>query len=90
VRELPNVEICVPDDPARYCAITSFRLKGMTTDADAQRVQQRLLEKHRVHTVWRHGIAKGPAIRVTPGFYSTQADVDALVAALHAEHAMCL
>ena len=90
VRDLPNVEICVPDDPARYCAITSFRLRGMATDADAQRVQQRLLEKHRVHTVWRHGIAKGPAIRVTPGFYSTHADVDALVVALRAEHAMCL
>jgi selenocysteine lyase/cysteine desulfurase len=90
VRDLPNVEICVPDDPARYCAITSFRLKGMATDADAQRVQQRLLEKHRVHTVWRHGIAKGPAIRVTPGFYTTHSDVDALVAALRVEHAMCL
>ncbi len=90
VRDLPNVEICVPDDPARYCAITSFRLKGMVTDADAQRVQQRLLEKHRVHTVWRTGIAKGPAIRVTPGCYSTHTDVDALVAALRAEHSMCL
>ncbi len=90
VRDLPNVEICVPDDPARYCAITSFRLKGMAGDTDAQRVQQRLLEKHRVHTVWRPGIAKGPAIRVTPGFYSTHADIDALVAALRAEHAMCL
>jgi selenocysteine lyase/cysteine desulfurase len=90
VRDLHNVEICVPDDPARYCAITSFRLKGMATDVDAQRVQRRLLEKYRVHTVWRPGIAKGPAIRVTPGFYSTNIDVDALVAALRAEHAMCL
>jgi selenocysteine lyase/cysteine desulfurase len=90
VRDLPNVEICVPDDPARYCAITSFRLKGMASDDDAKRVQQRLLEKHRVHTVWRQGIAKGPAIRVTPGFYTTNADVDALVAALRAEHAMFL
>ena len=62
----------------------------MATDSDAQRVQQRLLEKYRVHTVWRHGIARGPAIRVTPGLYSTHADVDALVAALRAEHAMCL
>ena len=90
VRDLPNVEICVPDDPARYCAITSFRLKGMATDVDSQRVQQRLLEKYRVHTVWRHGIAKGPVIRVTPGLYSTHGDVDALAAALRVEHAMCL
>jgi selenocysteine lyase/cysteine desulfurase len=62
----------------------------MATDADAQRVQRRLLERHRVHTVWRDGIAKGPVIRVTPGLYSTHADVDALAAALRAEHAMCL
>ena len=90
VRDLANVEICVPDDPARYCTITSFRLKGMKTDADAQNVQRRLFEKHKVHTVWRKGVAKGPVIRVTPGFYTTEADVDALVSALHAEHAMCL
>lgn len=90
VRELHNVEICVPDDPARYCTITSFRLKGMTSDSDAQRVQRQLFEKHRIHTVWRKGIVKGPAIRVTPGLYSTLADVDALAAALRVEHAMCL
>lgn len=90
VRDLRNVEICVPDEPERYCTITSFRLKGMRTGADALRVQKRLFDKYRVHTVWRKGIAKGPAIRVTPGLYSTQADVDALTAALRAEHAMLL
>lgn len=90
VADVPNVEICVPDDPARYCAITSFRLKGMTTSAAAQRVQKRLFEAHRVHTVWRTGVEKGPVIRVTPGLYTTGADVDALAAALRAEHAMLL
>ena len=90
VRDLRNVEICVPDDPARYCVVTSFRLKGMTTDADAQRVQKRLFDRYRIHTVWRPGIAKGPAIRVTPGLYSTPADADALAAALRTEHAMFL
>jgi selenocysteine lyase/cysteine desulfurase len=88
VRDLPNVEIVIPDDPARYCTITSFRLNGMTTDADAQRLQHTLFEKYRVHTVWRGGIAKGPVIRVTPGLYNTTADVDALVAALRVEHTM--
>jgi selenocysteine lyase/cysteine desulfurase len=88
VRDLPNVEIAVPDDPARYCTITSFRLKGMTTEADAQRLQHTLFEKYRIHTVWRGGIAKGPVIRVTPGLYSIAADVDALVAALRVEHGM--
>ncbi|MDO6413633.1 aminotransferase class V-fold PLP-dependent enzyme [Sphingomonas sp. BIUV-7] len=88
VRDLRNVEIMVPDDPARYCAITSFRLKGMNSDERAQAVQRRLFEKHRVLTIWRAGVAKGPVIRVTPGFYSTAADVDALARALQAEHAM--
>lgn len=90
VRDLPNVEICVPDDPARYCVVTSFRLKGMKTEADAQRVQKRLFDGYRILTVWRPGIAKGPAIRVTPGLYSTMADADALAAALQAEHTMFL
>ena len=88
VRDLAEVDICVPDDPARYCVITSFRLKGMVSDSKAQALQQRLFEKYRVHTVWRKGIAKGPVIRVTPGLYSTTENVDALVAALRAERGL--
>lgn len=88
VRNLPNVEICVPDDPQRYCAITSFRLKGMTTDERARQVQRVLFERHRIHTIWRTGVRNGPVIRVTPGFYSTAADVDALAKALQVEHGM--
>ena len=90
VRDLPNVTMSVPDDPARYCAITSFRLNGMDTPEKALAVQRRLFEKYRILTVWRTGVAAGPVIRVTPGLYSTAADVDALAAALRAEHAMCL
>jgi selenocysteine lyase/cysteine desulfurase len=88
VRDLPNVTMSVPDDAARYCAITSFRLKGMTSDDRAKAVQQRLFDKYRILTVWRTGIAGGPVIRVTPGLYTSNADVDALAAALRAEHAM--
>ncbi len=88
VRDVPDVEITVPDDPARYCTITSFRLRGMKTDADAQRLQKLLFEKYRVHTIWRAGVARGPVIRVTPGLYTTNADVDALAAALRAEHGL--
>ena len=90
VRDLPDVEICVPDYPARYCTITSFRLRGMHTTADAQKVQHRLFDKYRIHTVWRTGVAKGPVVRVAPGLYNTVADSDALAAALQAEHAMLL
>jgi selenocysteine lyase/cysteine desulfurase len=90
VQDIPNIEICVPNDPARYCAITSFRLKGMHTVADAQKVQHRLFEKYKIHTIWRTGLAKGPVIRVAPGLYNTPADSDALATALKAEHAMLL
>ena len=88
VRDLPGLDITVPNDPARSCAITSFRFRGMHTMADAEAVQQRLLSKYNVLTVARKGVAKGPVIRVTPGLYTTQADVDALVHALEAEHTM--
>ena len=88
VRDLPNVTMAVPDDPARYCAITSFRLKGMNSPARASQVQKMLFEKYRILTVWRDGVAGGPVIRVTPGLYSNAFDVDALVKALRVEHAM--
>ena len=90
VRDLPNVEIAVPDDPARYCAITSFRLKGMHNLADALKVQHRLFDRYRIHTIWRTGIAQGPVLRVAPSLYNTPADSDALASALHAEHGMLL
>ncbi len=90
VKDVANVEICVPDDPARYCAITSFRLKGMTTDEAVRRVQKRLFDAYRIHTIWRGGVRNGPVIRVTPGFFSTPEDVDALAKALRLEHAMLL
>jgi selenocysteine lyase/cysteine desulfurase len=80
-----SVTVAVPNDPARYCAITSFRLKGMATNADAQKVQKLLFDKYRIHTVWRTGVAAGPVIRVSPGLYTPNADVDALAMALRAE-----
>ena len=88
VRDLPGMDITVPDDPTRYCAITSIRLRGMRTMEDAERLQHRLLDRHKVLTVARKGVAQGAVLRVTPGLYTTHADVNTLVAALEAEHAM--
>ncbi len=85
-RGIDGLQILTPEDPARSCAITSFRLRGMHTEVDASRVQRRLLEKHRILTVVRTGIAGGPAIRVTPGLFTLPAELDALVTALRAEH----
>jgi selenocysteine lyase/cysteine desulfurase len=88
VQDIPNIDICVPNDPARYCAITSFRLTGMHTVQDAIKVQHRLFDKYKINTIFRAGVAKGAVVRVAPGLYNTMADSDALAAALKAEHAM--
>jgi predicted porin len=61
VQDLKNVEICVPDDPARYCAIASFRLKGITRNEKAQHLQQVLFAKRRIPTVWRKVLQKDPS-----------------------------
>ena len=87
-RGIPGVEIAVPDDPARSCVITGFRLRGMRSFADAEAVQRRLLERHKILTVARSGVAKGPVVRVTPSLYNTAGDMAALATALEAEHGM--
>lgn len=88
VREINGVEILTPDDPARYGATTSFRLKGMQSFEQARRVQDLLLAKYNVLTVARKGIANGAAVRVTPALYNTTADLDKLVIAIRQEHAV--
>jgi isopenicillin-N epimerase len=82
VRELENVEILTPDDPALHAAVTSFRLKGTPAAA----VQKALLGRYHILTVARTGIAKGDAVRVTPALYNTEPDLDRLVTALRELH----
>jgi selenocysteine lyase/cysteine desulfurase len=78
VRELPGVAILTPDEPALHAGLTSFRVTGLTAD----RVQQVLFDAHRVLTVARKGIAKGDAVRVTPALFTSEADLDRLVAGI--------
>jgi selenocysteine lyase/cysteine desulfurase len=86
VREFDGMQILTPDDPLRYGATTSFRLKGMKSFEQAKQVQDLLVGKYKILTVARKGIAKGAAVRVTPGLYNTTAEMDLLVAALKQEH----
>jgi selenocysteine lyase/cysteine desulfurase len=88
VRDVDGVEILTPDDPARYGATTSFRLRGMKTFEQAKRVQDLLLAKYKILTVARKGIANGAAVRVTPALYNTTAELDRLVVAIRNEHRM--
>jgi len=82
LRDLPNVEIMTPDDPRMYGAITSFRLRGKTTHEDNVALAKALLDKHRIFTVHRDGLASGSVIRVTPALASRMEELDALVAAV--------
>lgn len=84
VRDLKNLEILTDDDPRVHAGITSIRVKGRSEAAENTRVAAELLEKHRVFTVTRGGLAGGPCIRITPALYNTQADIAVLVKALRA------
>jgi selenocysteine lyase/cysteine desulfurase len=44
-----------------------------------------LRDRHKVLTVRRDGVAKGQCIRVSPALYTTEEEVDRLVAALAVE-----
>jgi selenocysteine lyase/cysteine desulfurase len=85
IRDIRGLEVLTPDESARYAAVTSFRLPAMKEYAEAQRMSKILLEKYRILTVARRGIAKGSVVRVTPTLYNTHAELDRLVSALRIE-----
>ena len=82
VKDLKNLEILTPDDPAMYCGITSFRIKGRGSAEENKAIEQELLDRYRIVVVHRDGVAKGDCVRVTPGMYTLAKDMDRLAAAL--------
>ena len=82
LRALPQVQIMTPDDPRMYGAITSFRLRGRTSHDDNVALAKTLLEKHRIFSVHRDGLASGSCVRITPALATRMEDLDALVAAI--------
>ncbi|MES2137889.1 MAG: aminotransferase class V-fold PLP-dependent enzyme [Pseudomonadota bacterium] len=84
LRDLPQVQILTPDDPRLYGAITSFRLRGRTSHDDNVALAKALLDKNRIFTVHRDGLASGSCVRVTPALATRMSDLDALVAAVRA------
>lgn len=79
---LPQVQILTPQDPSLHGAITSFRIRGRTSSEDNIALAKALLEKHRIFTVYRDGLASGACVRVTPALPSRMSDCDALAAAI--------
>ncbi|WP_164155654.1 aminotransferase class V-fold PLP-dependent enzyme [Sandarakinorhabdus rubra] len=82
LRGLEGLEIMVGDDPATFGAITSFRIAGHTSTADAIAITDTLLNQYNIMTVHRPGLAAGACVRVTPALFTTPQECDRLVAAL--------
>ena len=83
VRDLPAVEILTPDDAESTGAVTSLRLRGRTSFDDNAALSKRLADEYKILTVPRDGPAGGSCVRVTPSYYTTTAQLDKLVAAMH-------
>ena len=79
---LPQVQVLTPEDPSLYGAITSFRIRGRTSKEDNVALAKALLDKHRIFTVYRDGLASGTCVRVTPALATRMSDCDALAAAI--------
>lgn len=82
VRDLSSVQILTGDDPALHGAITSFRIRGRPSNEDNIALAKTLLDKHRIFTVHRDGLASGSCVRVTPALASRMSDMDVLVKAI--------
>lgn len=82
VRDIPNVEILTPEEPAMYGTITAFRITGRVSEADNVALTTELFERYRIFTVRRGGPVKGDCVRVTPALFTSQADVDLLAVAV--------
>jgi isopenicillin-N epimerase len=79
-----GIEILTPPDLRLTCGITSFRLSGKTDEAQNRAIAQELLKRFNIFTVDRSGVTRGACVRVTPALFTTEAEIDALTAALKA------
>jgi len=69
--DIDNLQILAPDDKRLHAAITSFRIKGITSVDANKAIVERLLKEHGVFTVHRTGITKGACVRVTPSIFNS-------------------
>lgn len=77
-----RIEILTPSDSRLTCALTSFRLRGETSPAQNKALAAKLFDRFQIFTVDRDGVVSGSCVRVTPGVFTGEEDIDRLVAAL--------
>ena len=65
-----------------HAGMTSFRFRGMTSEEQNKAIAAFMLERHRVFTVHRTGVAGGACVRVTPGYYNSAEDMSRAAAAI--------
>ena len=81
-RTMPHIELLGGTDAASITGISSFRIRGKKTVADAVSLQKRLEEEFGVFTVMRDGLNGGACVRITPQVFNTPDDIDVLVSAM--------
>ena len=77
VRDMPNVVVNTPADPARACGIANVGIKGMKPAVLADT----LLKKYKIYTV-AIDYANVQGCRITPNVYTRPDELDVLVKAL--------
>jgi selenocysteine lyase/cysteine desulfurase len=77
VKDLPNIVLNTPTDPARSCAIANVGIKNMKPSVMAET----LLKKYRIWTVAIDGQGV-QGCRITPNIYTTTKELDVFVQAL--------
>ena len=77
VRDLPNVILNTPADPARSCGIANVGIRGM----EPSDLSDQLLSGYNIYTVPING-AGVHGCRITPNVYTTTDELDVLVNAL--------
>ncbi|WP_447592778.1 aminotransferase class V-fold PLP-dependent enzyme [Stenotrophomonas rhizophila] len=79
-----RLQLLASADPRLSSAIAAFRLRGQTTLADTTATAEQMVRQSGVFVVPRDGLASGACLRVTPGIFSTPAQMAALVGAVRA------
>ena len=82
LRDMQGLEILTPADPRLSCGITSFRFSDRRSMADNEAVARELLERFKIFTVARDGLANGACVRVTPALFNSSDDIARLTSAL--------
>ncbi|MDW7694416.1 aminotransferase class V-fold PLP-dependent enzyme [Flammeovirgaceae bacterium SG7u.111] len=75
IKNIPNAEMLTPTEPARSCAIATFKLNNMGVEEAAEK----LYKGYGIFTVKRNLPGDKLGIRVTPNLYNGTNDLDRLL-----------